>query len=240
MSTVGFRRYPRPRADVSGPVRTLSAFKSTDLADGLQRSGTMSGIAPVYQPVRPVCGPAITVSVPAGGFSMTKLALEQCQPGDILVVAAKGNTTHALWGGNLSLGAQRRGLLAVIVDGAIRDVGEIRALDFPVFAAGIATSADPISVPFGEVNVPVACGRIVVCPGDVIVADGDGIVCVRPDDAAAVAAATTRVIEGHQKVMPLLERGDVTGFADIERSMREAGLTDEPHPWPGTESTRSE
>jgi len=237
MSTVGFRRYPSPGLDVSRQMRTLSAFNSTDLADGLLRSGTMSGISAVYRPMRSVCGAAVTVSVPAGGFSMGKLGLEQCREGDILVIAAKGNTTNALWGGNLSLGAQRRGLAAVIVDGAIRDVEEIRALDFPVFSAGIATSADPISVPFGEVNVPVACGRIVVHPGDLIVADVDGIVCVRPSDVDAVAAATSRVIDGHRQVMPLLEQGEVTSLADIERSMREAGLTDEPHPWPGQAHT---
>jgi regulator of RNase E activity RraA len=194
----------------------------------------MSGISAVYRPVRSVCGPAVTVSVPAGGFSMVKLALEQCRDGDILIVAAKGNTTHALWGGNLSLGAQRRGLAAVIVDGAIRDADDIRALDFPVFAAGIATSADPINVPFGETNVPVACGRIVVHSGDLIVADGDGIVCVRPGDVDAVAAATIRVIEGHHKVMPQLERGEITTVSGIAASMREAGLSDEPNPYPGT------
>jgi regulator of RNase E activity RraA len=228
--TPGFRLFPRAGAITA--ELSLGQFNSTDLSDGMHRAGTMSGIVAVYRPLPTVCGPAITVSVPGGGFSMVKLGLQQCRPGDVFVISARGELTNAVWGGNLNLGAQRRGLAGVVVDGAIRDVDQIRSTGLPVFAAGIATSASPISVPFGEVNVPVACGRIVVNPGDTIVADVDGIVCVRPSDAAAVAAATAAIVEGHDRVMPLLERGEVTNHVAIEQSMLDAGLAIADRPWP--------
>lgn len=221
---VGFRVFPHPTASDDRVIAELAAFRTTDLSDGMHRGYTMSGITAVYPGVRAVAGPALTVSVPAGGFHMVKLALARCRPGDVLVIAARGDTTNALWGGNLSLGAKRAGLVAVVVDGAVRDVREIQELDFPVFAAGIATSASPLDIPHGEINVPIACGRIVVHPGDIVVADSDGIVSVRPDDAPAVLAATRTVVSGHAAAQPLLQRGEVTRRAEIEESLLHAGL----------------
>jgi regulator of RNase E activity RraA len=225
MTNVGFRIFARATPPDDGVVRKLAAFRTTDLSDGLRRSATMAGIAAIYPGIRAVAGPAVTVSVPVGGFNMIKMALARCEPGDVLVIAARGNTVNALWGGNLSLGAKRSGLAGVIVDGAVRDVREIQELDFPVFAAAIATSADGLDIPYGEINVPVACGRIVVNPGDVVIADEDGVVCIRPEDASAVLEATKRVVSGHAALRPVLERGDVTSRAEIEESLLRGGLT---------------
>ena len=226
----GFRLFDRP--DIVHDTSALAGLNTADISDGMSRSGTMSGIASVYRPVQSVCGPAVTVSVPAGGFSMVKLGLQLCQPGDVLVITVRGDLTNAVWGGNLSIGAQQSGVAAVVVDGAIRDIDQIQGLGFPVFAAGIATSASPLSVSFGEVNVPIACGRVVVAPGDIIVADADGIVCVRPQDIAEVIAATVAVSDGHQRVMPQLLRGEVTSHAAIEQSMLDAGLLIAGRSWP--------
>lgn len=223
--SVGFRAYQRAERVDEALRCELAALRTPDLSDAMRGGYTMSGIAAVYPDVPAVAGSAVTVSASNGGFAIVKLALEICRPGDVLVVAARGRTGAALWGGNLSLGAQRRGVSAFVIDGAIRDVDEIRQLGFPVFARGIATGADSIYAPYGEVNVPIACAGVVVHPGDVIVADADGVVCVRPADAAAVISATRAIMSGHAAAQPMLQRGEVTKYAEIEQSLRNDGLS---------------
>jgi regulator of RNase E activity RraA len=88
MSPLGFRvitSIPRISEERYSPLRQ---FRSCDLSDAMNRAGTMVGIHPVYTPITAVVGPAVTVSVPAGGFDMIKMGIEQAQPGDVLVVSA--------------------------------------------------------------------------------------------------------------------------------------------------------
>jgi regulator of RNase E activity RraA len=192
---------------------------------------TMAGVAAVYPRISAIAGPAVTVSAHEGGFAIVKMALHACGPGDVLVVSTRGPATRALWGGNLSLGAQRRGVAGLVIDGAVRDVHEISDLGFPVFATGVATGADPLYSPYGEVNVPISCGGIPVHPGDVVVADEDGIVAVRPRDATAVIAAARAVVAGHEAVQPLLRAGEVTRHSEIEQALLADGLAVIDQPW---------
>src|SRR5882672_10494017 len=102
--TIGFRVI----TDIARPdpalVDKFVNCRSCDLSDVMNRSGTMVGIKAVYSPIVRAVGPAITVSVPAGGINMVKLAIDQARAGDVLVVSAQGNTTFALMGGNISMG----------------------------------------------------------------------------------------------------------------------------------------
>jgi regulator of RNase E activity RraA len=170
-------------------------------------------------------GTAITVSVPAGGINMIKLGMQQAGPGDVLVVSAQGSTEFALWGGNLTRGLKARGICGFVIDGAIRDVSEMRTAQFPVFARGIATAVGVVDVPWGEVNTPIACGGAVVRPGDIVLADEDGIVVVPPEEAAAIAEATRDLIRQHESLQPTLLRGEVTYIDDITERLVGAGLS---------------
>src|SRR4029077_18352170 len=127
--------------------------RSCDISDVLNRACTMSGLRATYPEIGPVIGPAVTVSVPIGGINMIKLGMQQTQPGDILVVSGQGDGSSAMWGGNLSRGLQARGVAALVIDGAVRDVSEIREARFPVFARSIATAVGPVDIPVGEINV---------------------------------------------------------------------------------------
>ena len=118
---------------------------------------------------------------------MIRLALSHARRGDILVIAAQGNSGYAYWGGDMSRQAQNAGVLAVVIDGAARDAQEVKELGFPVFARATATAHAPLDAPWGEINSPVACGHIVVSPGDIVVADEDGVVAIPPPDVDAVA-----------------------------------------------------
>jgi regulator of RNase E activity RraA len=176
--------------------------------------------------VRRVVGTAVTVSVPSGALNPIKYAAQLVQPGDVLVVAAQGDTTYALWGGNVSRGLQARGAAALVLDGAARDIAEIRALDFPVFARGTATAFREHAVARGEINVPVACGGVVVNPGDIVLCDEDGIVVIPPRALDVVLTRVTELAAKLRSIQPILLRGEVTMIDQITKELVDWGLSE--------------
>ncbi|WP_269858463.1 RraA family protein [Streptomyces sp. RPT161] len=148
----------------------------TTLADILGREQVMDcGIRPLWPSPR-VAGPAFTVRCPPGDNLMLHAAVHRAQPGSVIVVES-GDLDYALAGGNVCAIAQRRGVAAFVADGVIRDLAEVRAMGFPVFARGVIpipgakTEARPL-------NVRVRCGGVDVNAGDVVVADEEGVVVV--------------------------------------------------------------
>jgi len=130
-----------------------------------------------------MAGTAVTARS-RGGDNLTYLrALEFCRPGDVLVIDAGGDLNNAVVGGILSFYAAHIGVVGVVIDGAIRDVAEVRAREFPVYARGV-THRGPYKDGPGEINVPVSVGGMVVNPGDIVVGDQDGLMAFAPDDAA--------------------------------------------------------
>ena len=212
---------PRPSADV---VERLVACRSCDISDVMNRSGTMVGIQTIYKPVARVAGPAVTVAIPAGGINMVKIGIQQAQSGDVMVVSAQGATTTAMLGGNISLGMQRRGISAFVIDGAVRDVSEIRDLQFPTFARAVVAAAADLGGPLGEVNFPIACGGVVVNPGDIIVADEDGIAVVPPEFADEIVEAVHALDAKHEQAREILRRGEVTAIDRITQDFVSQGL----------------
>ncbi len=216
---IGSLTFDRPADELSA----VAGLRTTDLSDATRKRGVMAGIKPVAGVTGPVAGFAVTVSVPVGGFDLVKLGLQLSRPGDVLVISTMDDGS-AVWGGNLSRGAQARGLAGVVVDGAARDVEEIGQLGFPVFARTTCVSASPIDLPIGEVNVPVACGGTVVFPGDLVIGDEDGVIVVRPADLDAVLADLDDVLSGHQRLRDVLNAGRVTSIDRIVDRLEAAGM----------------
>ena len=169
-------------SDVTG----FSEIPPTTLADVLGREQVMNlGIRPLWDSGR-VAGPAFTVRCPPGDNLMLHAAIYRAEPGSIIVVES-GDVDYALAGGNVCAVAQRRGVVAFVADGVIRDLGEVRELGFPVFARGVIpfpgtkSSVQPL-------NGPVRCGGVTVNPGDIVVADEEGIVVVPADRQEQVLA----------------------------------------------------
>jgi regulator of RNase E activity RraA len=153
---------------------------------------------------------------------MLKMGIEQTQAGDILVVTVHEITSFAMWGGNLSRGTHARGVEAVVIDGAVRDVPETQETGLPVFSRGVATGAGPHVAP-GEVNVPIACGGVVVNPGDIVVADEDGVVIVPPDAIDDVVQKAEQLKATHKSLQPVLLRGEVTSIERIRKDILAQG-----------------
>jgi regulator of RNase E activity RraA len=156
-------------------VTRFKDISPTTLADVLGREQVMDiGIRPLWSPVPRVAGPAFTVRCPPGDNLMLHAAIYRTQPGSIIVVEA-GDVDYAVAGGNVCAVAQRRGIAALVVDGVIRDLGEVRELGFPVFARGVIP-VPGIKAAVAPLNAPVRCGGVNVRAGDIVVADEEGIV----------------------------------------------------------------
>lgn len=215
-----FRQIERPPVAV---VERLGSHFSADLADAMRKAGAMStAIRPLYAPMPRVAGPAVTASLPTGSFSMAKLAMECCEPGDVLVLNAYGDVSHALLGGHIAHALTVRGLSGIVVDGAVRDVSELQREGLPVFARGTAVIVGGHDGP-GEINVPVACGGVVVHPGDIVVADADGVVVVPRVEADAVLGAVEALRARLAASDPVFARGEIPGMREVEARMRAAG-----------------
>lgn len=205
-------------------VAEFAAIPTTDLSDVMYGSGTMSRrIAPVWGPVKRVAGPAVTISLPTSSFNVLKAGLNQSREGDVIVVNAFGNPNFATVGANVVRGLLHRGVRAYVVDGAVRDVADIRADGLPVYATSITTADGPNGPHVGEVNYPIACGGIVVNPGSIVVADEDGIVAVPVEFAREVIDKAKALAEKFAAIQPVLLRGEVTNIVAIESGLREAG-----------------
>ncbi len=217
----GFTNLVRPPADL---VKRLAEFAPPDLSDVTRGACTLDpAIRPLWPFAGRIAGPAVTVCVPQGSLNPIKFAMEQCRPGDVMVVNARGIAAYAVWGGNVSKGMKHRGLAGVIIDGAARDPEEAQAAGLPIFARSQATAAPPYDGP-GEINVPVACGGVVVRPGDIIVADVNGTVAVPQEAAGWVLAQAADLRARFAKIQPVLERGEVTNIAAIIDSLQRQGF----------------
>jgi 4-hydroxy-4-methyl-2-oxoglutarate aldolase len=149
----------------------------TILADILGRGQVMDiGIRPLWAPMGRVAGPAFTVRCAPGDNLMLHAAIYRAEPGSVLVVEA-GDADYALAGGNVCSIAQRRGIAALVTDGAIRDLVEVREIGFPVFARGVIP-APGAKLAASPLNGRVRCGGAGVDAGDIVVADEEGIAVV--------------------------------------------------------------
>ncbi len=172
----------------------LAAFQDlspTTLADILDRDRVLDcNIRPLWNPMPRIAGIAYPVRCAPGDNLMLHAAIYRAAPGSVIVVDGS-DTNYAVAGGNVCAVAQRRGIAGFVVDGAIRDLAEMRNNRFPVFARGVMPKPGGKDI-IEAMNSPVHCGGVLVAPGDIVVADEEGIVVVPIDRWADVLKAAQR------------------------------------------------
>lgn len=179
MPAVVYREIQRPASEVIAAYHEIPASIASDV---LNRMNVMhASIKPLVNNVHLV-GPAVTVKCMVGDNIMTHHAIYVAQPGDVLVIDARGHVHTSVWGGIQTFACRQRGIAGVIVDGSVRDLKDIRRIGVPVFCLGV-TPAGPHKGWGGSINEPIQCGGVAVMPGDLIVADDDGVTVVPREQA---------------------------------------------------------
>jgi len=158
-------------------LKEFLGLPTTCISDAMEGLNNLdSAIKPLKEEYR-IAGRALTVKMPVGDNLAVLKAMRNAQPGDVVVINAKGDTYRAIAGDFVIGMAQTLGIQGFVVDGVIRDIQGIKKLDFPVFCKGTAVAASG-KAGVGEINVPISCGGVSINPGDIIVGDADGVVVI--------------------------------------------------------------
>lgn len=196
----GMKRY-----DASRVREALLACSTPNLSDAMHRAGVLRGLKPAQTGAK-VAGPVLTVATKDGDWAKPVEAIDQAEPGTVLVIDAQGGET-AVWGELASHTCKEKGIAAVVVDGAVRDVDEIREIGFPSWSRHVVPNAgDPKG--FGEIGVEIVCGGQRVRTGDWVLCDDNGVVVIPRAELVEIANRGVEVKEQEDRLRSEIERGE--------------------------------
>jgi 4-hydroxy-4-methyl-2-oxoglutarate aldolase len=218
---------PRPPKSLLQELLSYDGLTPTisDILDSMGMTGAIPGS--VLRPVIPgkkIAGPALTLkyvperSTPAQSFhekARAKLADRDAyaltEPGDVVVIDGGGRGEISAMGGLSTLVAKRYGLAGNIVDCGVRDVGDMRALNYPVWSRGITPITGKFRFEALEVNGLVVCAGVSVRPGDLVVADDSGVVIVPQKFLSEVLRRAIETSRKEKRLIEAIEEGSSIG-----------------------------
>ncbi len=194
-------------------IQQLSGFSAPIVSDAMAKllseklkHQTMDpAIKPIAKSFK-VCGPAYTVRCyPGATFAMEK-AIAEAPENSVIVCNGQGSDAGVMMGELMSTFAQKRGICGAVIDGAVRDVDDIIALEFPVFARHITARSGTFDK-LGDVQKVITCGSVVVNPDDIVVGDINGVVIVPQAIASEVASSAEELQIWENEIKKLLLEG---------------------------------
>jgi 3-hexulose-6-phosphate synthase/6-phospho-3-hexuloisomerase len=183
----------------------LMQVSAPNVTDAMHRKGAMSGIVSICGNVRMV-GRAVTVQTFAGDWAKPVEAIDVAGKDEVIVINNDGATHVAPWGELATLSCVKKGISGVVIDGAVRDVDDIRIMKFPLFAKAVVPNAgEPKG--FGEINAEIQCGGQYVRPGDWIIGDESGVVVIPAERAYEIARRALEVRKNEERIREEIRRG---------------------------------
>jgi 3-hexulose-6-phosphate synthase/6-phospho-3-hexuloisomerase len=185
-------------------VEIFKEVSCPNISDAMHRKGAMREIFSVNRGKK-IVGTAVTVQTFAGDWAKTVEAIDLAGPGNVLVIY-NGSKHIAPWGGLATMSCKVKGIEGVVVDGAVRDIDEIRDLDYPIFATAMVPNAgEPKGM--GEINSEITCCGQMVRPGDFIVGDDSGVVVIPKERAYEIARRAKEVAKTESRLFEEIRRG---------------------------------
>jgi 3-hexulose-6-phosphate synthase/6-phospho-3-hexuloisomerase len=183
----------------------LMQVSAPNITDAMHRKGAMSGIVSMCGNVKMV-GRAVTVQTFPGDWAKPVEAIDVARKNEVIVINNDGATHVAPWGELATLSCVKKGISGVVIDGAVRDVDDIRIMKFPLFAKAVVPNAgEPKG--FGEINAEIQCGGQYVRPGDWIVGDESGVVVIPGERAYEIARRALEVRKNEERIREEIRRG---------------------------------
>lgn len=198
--------------DIPRPDKAIVAkYQGAEVATVHESQGRKGLLAeymrPIYKPAK-IAGPAVTCEVAPGDNWMIHVAVEQCQPGDVLVVKPTSPCIDGFFGDLLATSLKARGVLGLIIEGGVRDTAILTQMNFPVWSKAIFAQG-AVKETIANVNVSVTCAGAYICPGDMIIADEDGVVVVKREEAESVITKVEQRIANEESKRVRFENGEL-------------------------------